>query len=230
MNKNLAHIINIYSTQEHKAFSNALIEMSKDDIIALFADLLTMYINDKNSSTIREFLTVTLAGYTHNTKKIGFNGFKQSSVGAPINCEAKPKNFSTQDFFDYKQGIKKTNPSKLNGGGSFNDYTWARFQKDKKTNFNMLISGFVDGQLVYLLEIPFNYKGLTDRLEIQLKKILPNGDIPNRYVRGASFSFNDYKNAQNLKPIFIISSEKLQKLKNYIHKDLFAYLIKEGSK
>ena len=226
MNKNLAHIIEVYSTKEHKEFSNALIEMSKDDLIALFADLLTLYINDKNSSTIREFLTVTLAGYTHNTKKIGFNGFKQSSIGTPINCEAKPKNFSTQDFLDYKNGIKKTNPAKLNGGGSFNDYTWARFKKDKKTKFNMLISGFVDGQLIYLLEIPFNYQGLTDKLETQLKKILPDGDKPNRYVRGASFAFVDYKNASSLKPIFVISKQKLQNVKSYINKDLFAYLEK----
>ncbi len=228
MNQNLAHIIKIYSTQDHKSFSSSLIEMSKDDLIALFADLLTMYINDKNSSTIREFLTVTLAGYTHNTKKIGFNGFKQSSIGTPINCEAKPKNFSTQDYLNFKQGLKKTNPSKLDGSGSFNDYTWARFKKDKQSNFNMLISGFVDGQLVYLLEIPFNYKGLTDKLKSQLQKILPDGDIPNRYVRGANFTFNDYKNAKELKPLFIIAKPKLQLFKNYIHKALFAYLDKEA--
>jgi hypothetical protein len=33
-----------------------------------------MYINDKNSSTIREFLTVTLAGYKHKEGKIGYSG------------------------------------------------------------------------------------------------------------------------------------------------------------
>lgn len=228
MNINLSHIIKIYSTKEHKEFSNALIEMSKDDIIALFADLLTMYINDKNSSTIRELLTVTLAGYAHNTKKIGFNGFKQSSIGTPINCEAKPKNFSTQDYLDFKNNLRKTNPSKLNGGGSFNDYTWTRFNKDLQTNFNVLISGFVDGQLIYLLEIPFNYEGLTRKLKQQLEKILPDGDKPNRYVRGASFSFNDYKNSAELKPIFIIEKSKLKCMKHFINKDLFAYLEKEA--
>jgi hypothetical protein len=55
MNKNLQDGIKTYSTKWHKDFNSKLLGMSKDDLIALFADLLTIYINDKNSSTIREF-------------------------------------------------------------------------------------------------------------------------------------------------------------------------------
>ena len=91
MNKTLQEIIKIYSTKSHIDFSNYLLNLSKDTLISIFSDLLTIYINDKNSSTIREFLTVELAGYKHNTKKIGFNGFKQISIDKAINCEAKPK-------------------------------------------------------------------------------------------------------------------------------------------
>jgi hypothetical protein len=63
----------------------------------MLVDLLTMYINDKNSSTIREFITVTLAGYEHRQSKIGYNGFKQDAfvAGKTIKCEAKPKNINT---------------------------------------------------------------------------------------------------------------------------------------
>lgn len=51
-------------------------------------DLLTMYINDKNSSTIREFITVTLAGYEHKEGKTGYNGFKQDTfiAGKTLKC------------------------------------------------------------------------------------------------------------------------------------------------
>ena len=63
MNQELANIIKIYSTRTHKELSECLIGKSKDTLISMLVDLLTMYINDKNSSTIREFITVTLAGY-----------------------------------------------------------------------------------------------------------------------------------------------------------------------
>ncbi|MCM8793950.1 MAG: hypothetical protein NC898_05770 [Candidatus Omnitrophica bacterium] len=97
MNQELANVIKIYSTGTHQELSNYLIGKSKDTLIGILVDLLTMYINDKNSSTIRELITVTLAGYTHKEGKIGYNGFKQDTFisGKTIKCEAKPKNANT---------------------------------------------------------------------------------------------------------------------------------------
>ncbi len=97
MNQELANVIKIYSTGSHSELSNYLLGKSKDTLIGMLVDLLTMYINDKNSSTIREFITVTLAGYTHKEEKIGYNGFKQDAFipGKTIKCEAKPKNVDT---------------------------------------------------------------------------------------------------------------------------------------
>lgn len=134
MNQELANVIKIYSTGTHTESSSCLIGKSKDTLIAALVDLLTMYINDKNSSTIREFITVTLAGYTHQEAKIGYNGFKQDTFvsGRTIKCEAKPKNIDTYEFEKYKIGERKTRPAKLNGGGNFTDYTPARLQKDKQ--------------------------------------------------------------------------------------------------
>lgn len=76
MNQELAKTIELYSTKTHEELVTYLVGRSKDNLIAMLIDLLTMYINDKNSSTIREFITVTLAGYTHEKGKIGYNGFK----------------------------------------------------------------------------------------------------------------------------------------------------------
>lgn len=227
MNKNLQEIIKIYSTKTHLDFSSALLGLSKDSLIALFSDLLTIYINDKNSSTIREFLTVSLAGYTHNTKKIGFNGFKQITADKAINCEAKPKNLQTSDFLEYKNGLRKNAPSKLNGGGNFTDYTWARFLKDKNSNLNMLTSGFIDGQLIYLLEFSFNDQNFTNNLEKQLNKKFPNGDVSGYYLRSASFSFKNYQNA-DIKIIFNQSKEVLNANKEYIDKILFDFLYQKA--
>lgn len=76
MNKELSEVLKIYSTKPHSEFNNRLINSSKETLVSLFTDILTMYINDKNSSTIREYLTVTISGYNHTENKIGFNGFK----------------------------------------------------------------------------------------------------------------------------------------------------------
>ncbi len=172
MNPTLSKALEIYSTKNHKIFNEHLLSYSKDTLISLFSDLLTMYINDKNSSTIREYLTVTIAGFQHSEKKIGFNGFKHNSVvgGKPIYCEAKPQNIHSAVFENQK------NKRKLNGSGNFTDYTWARFLKDKEENPELLISGFVDGKLLYILSFPFQTKIFYNYLEEQLRIHFLNGD------------------------------------------------------
>jgi len=212
MNKELAEILKIYSTKKHEDFTNRLVNLSKESLISLFTDLLTMYINDKNSSTIREFLTVTISGYEHSEKKIGFNGFKQSSIvgGMPIACEAKPKNASSEDFKSYKNGNRKSKPQILNGSGNFNDYTYARFKKDKKANPHMLVSGFIDGKLIYILEFPFKTKVFLTKLNNQLRKHFPNGDEKGRYLRGATFDYKDYIDDKMLNLIFVLNFEELE--------------------
>ncbi len=79
--------------------------------------------------TIRELVTVSLAGYSHIEKKVGYNGMRLNTYGKPEYCEAKPQN------------VRLDGKRKLNGGGSFNDYTWERFRKDERENPNILTSG-----------------------------------------------------------------------------------------
>lgn len=92
MNNELYEVIKVYVTKSHKDFSALLLDKSKDQLIALFSSLITIYINDKNSSLLREYITVSLAGYTPTNTKIGCNGFKQSTQigGKIIACEAWP--------------------------------------------------------------------------------------------------------------------------------------------
>ena len=109
MNLELSEILKLYSTKEHQELNKYLIGKSKDNLISVVLDLLTMYINDKNSSTIREFITVSLSGYKHSEDKIGYNGYKQDSFipKKTLKCEAKPKNYDTNEFLKYKKWRKK---------------------------------------------------------------------------------------------------------------------------
>ncbi|MEW6203225.1 MAG: hypothetical protein AB1546_14700 [bacterium] len=207
MNQELANVIKLYSTGSHEELSGYLIGKSKDTLIGILVDLLTMYINDKNSSTIREFITVTLAGYTHKEGKIGYNGFKQDVFisGKTIKCEAKPKNVDTN-----------SSPlRKLNGGGNFTDYTFERLERDKREkDLNMLISGFVDGKLIYILEFPFNNSEFVNNLEGQLKKRvekLRNGrNTKGQFLRSANFDYKYFINCPNLKIIYILRRNRLK--------------------
>ena len=136
MNKDLQEAIKIYSIGSHKELNAFLLDKSKDNLIAIFNDLLTTYINDKNSSTIREFITTIISGYTHHETKIGYNGYRQKTIsGINEYCEVKPKNVDRLDLEKYKNGEKKS-IQKLNAGGNFTDYTWERFDKDLKSNLN----------------------------------------------------------------------------------------------
>jgi len=217
MNKELPEILKLYSTGTHEALSTYLVGKSKDTLIGILVDLLTMYINDKNSSTLREFITVTFAGYTHKEKKIGYNGFKQDAFsGKTINCEAKPKNVDTNS----------KSPDRLRGYGNFSDYTFKRLEKDsKEEDLNMLVSGFVDGRLVYIFEFPFRNSAFVNNLREQLMRRFPKGkDIPTEYLRSASFDYKHFINYKDLKIVYLCSKGELRKHQKYIVKGFYTFL------
>ena len=152
MNKDLQEAITLYATAPHVTLLESFVKKSKDNLMSMLSDLITLYINDKNSSTLREFITVTVSGYTHSARKIGYDGYTQTSIDKPLYCEAKPKNFDSAQIENYKKGLRKSSPEKLCGSGNFTDYTWKRFDEDTRANLHMLVAGFVDGRLIYILE------------------------------------------------------------------------------
>lgn len=222
INQELAQIVTYYATKPHEELAKLLLNKSKDNLIACLNDLLTAYINDKNSSSLREFVTVSIAGYQHNSNKLGYNGYKQdTAIGSrPINCEAKTKNIQTEGYED-----KKSKP-KLNGEGGFNDYTFSRLEKDLKENPNILCSGFIDGELQYILEFPF--LALANVLRQKLEVFFKNKEIgaKGEYLRSATFSLKDYQDNASLRIIYI-NREAILRNKKYFNKNLFQFLVGE---
>ncbi len=212
MNQDLAQIVTYYATKPHVELSHLLLNKSKDNLIACLSDLLTAYINDKNSSSLREFVTVSIAGYTHNPAKLGYNGYRQNNAigGEPLNCEAKPKNIQSEGY-----DARKTRP-KLNAEGGFNDYTVKRLEKDNKANLNLLCSGFIDGELQYILEFPFS--AISSTLAIALTK------IKGPYLRTAAFKFSDYKDDPALRVVYANRKSIETNTKFYV-KAFHAYLM-----
>jgi len=213
MNKELAEIIKIYATKSDRELNDYLLGKSKNNLIAVLIDLITMYINDKNSSTLREFITVTVAGYHHTEGKIGYNGYKQNVYGKPLMCEAKPKN------------VRSDGKRKLNGGGNFTDYTYERLERDIREKLNMLVSGFVDGKLIYILEFPFQCDSFVSNLRNQLNRRFPNGDITGQYLRSANFDYKDYIKCKDQKVVFCLPKIELKKYKDNIVRGFYEFLM-----
>ncbi len=223
MNQELSKILNIYSTQKHIDFTTRLLNSSKETIISLLSDLLTMYMNDKNSSTLREYLTVTIAGYEHSEGKIGFNGFQQSSIigGNPLYCEAKPKNINSVDFHNPDKKTRR----KLNGSGNYTDYTWARFEKDKREAPQLLVSGFVDGKLIYIIEFPFICESFIANFDKQLQRHFPDGDVKGRYLRSCIFDYKNFIDNKDAKVVYLLEKTVLAEYEKYFDKKFYQKLI-----
>ena len=213
MNKELAEIIKIYATRTDKDLNDYLLGKSKNNLIGVLVDLITMYINDKNSSTLREFLSVTIAGYNHTEGKIGYNGYKQNVYGKPLMCEAEPKN------------VRSGSRRKLNGGGNFTDYTPERLKRNRRENLNMVVSGYVDGKLIYIIEFPFHCSAFVKKLKKQIRKRFPEGDVTGQFLRSANFDYRDYINCKETKIIFLLSKPELEKYKGNIVRDFYKFLL-----
>ena len=145
----------------------------------LLIDLLDEMSNDKNSSLYREGVTLGVFGLKQSVTKLGYD-----SDDEPI--EVKPKN------------ITLNSTKKFDGSGNFSDFTWKRHKKYFDDDVKMIVSGFIDGKLLFTLSFKYSETDFTDNIVRQLEKHLPNGDETSRYVRTAQFTYKQYKNAESL--------------------------------
>lgn len=202
----LKKIIMTYSTSDTddpKELHALLQDLNLDDLISVLVGLLTMYYNDKNSSRLRELTTLWIAGFEPNYEKLGYNGYRLDEK-----CEVKPQNTWNES-------------KKLDGGGSFNDYTPERFEQDLEENPTILCSGFVQGKLIYVLR--FKFACIKDKLETQLNKKFQNkarkrGD----YLRSARFSFKDYEKCDTLELVYL--RKNWREFTKYLSKKIDSYL------
>lgn len=195
MNETLKILILTYATQDHATLRQKIWELSKDTLAAALVDLLTIYMNDRNSSTLREMITTVKSGYQVIETKLGYNGYRQTAPDGPMEyCEVKPKNVRRPEG----GGAVR---ERLKGGGNFSDYTPERFQKDLQQNPMMLVSGFVDGRLVYIIKFPFHC--LESRLSDRLERKFPGGKREgNSFLRSADFDFSHYRDCAEVEIVY----------------------------
>ncbi|MEI7616567.1 MAG: hypothetical protein WCJ54_07620, partial [Actinomycetota bacterium] len=82
-----------------------------------------------------------------------------------------------------------------------------------------LSSGFIDGELQYIIEFPFSV------IFKQLKKQLPQKRTIGTYTRMASFNFSHYGNYSKIK-VFYLNKQAIEKNIKYFNKNFYLFLIK----
>lgn len=101
--------------------------------------------------------------------------------------------------------------------------------RDKKEmNLNMLVSGFVDGKLIYILEFPFNFPDFIRKLKTKVKKwkdkLEGSKTAKGQFLRSADFDYRDYINCPNLKVVYLLPKSDLEKYQQYISRDFYKFL------
>ena len=181
-------------------FSKKLLKLAVDRALGklfedqgeLFEELYTAYMNDSNSSSLREQITAAVAGCTTIPGKLGRDAIDIDGMEKEI----KPKNWN---------GKKGTD-----GGGCFNDYTRKRWNKDCDVNLPIISSLFAKGMLIYVVE--FTFDTIADRLSEQVTRICE--EQGNRYVRSCSWTYKHWIDYPMLR-VHYINKELLKQHAHY---------------
>ena len=158
-------------------FSTKLLKLAVDRSLGkptknqgeLFEELYMHYMNDANSSSLREQITAAVAGCKSIPGKLG-----RDAIDIDGNeKEIKPKNYTGK---------------RTNGGGCFNDYTRKRYNTDVNVNLPIIASLFAEGVLIYVVE--FTFDTIAARLNDQIVRVCEREG--NRYVRSCSWTYSNW--------------------------------------
>lgn len=141
--------------------------------------LFPQYVEDKNSSTIREEIVLSHLGYIKEDKKHGPDGFHPERK---CYVEVKP-------MFAHLDENGKQNY--LTGGGTFNDLTFEKLEKVKDDD--LVCAGFAEDKIIYIVRFPYKHilPYLSEKLKENIAKNLKRqGTI--------SFGYNLYKDCDQL--------------------------------
>jgi len=175
-----------------------------------FKSLFLSYLSDKNSSTLREGLSLEIAGYKKLNKKHGPDG---KHIFTNKLVEVKP----TFAYFNEE----KNKQQKLRGSGNFNDITYKKIHLKK--DWNVISSGFSEHSILYTVEFPFSQieKDLTEYVD---KKVIKNKKVKKGKQQGRFTAPMSYLNWIDASDLYIHHID-LKNLDDFLVKN-FAKLLK----
>lgn len=174
-----------------------------------------------------EIHTITTAGYVHDPAKFGFDGFDEVHEKF---CEVKSssKIINKELIRKFSMGLitqrNELIDSAIDGRGVFSLFTHEAYQKHIDNNVLMLVSAYINGVLMFIIEFPFSHLDFKAHIKRMLEKSLPNGDKPGR-SKTISFAYTQYKDCNETKLVYITNEENRKILKGACTKHFYSYLI-----
>lgn len=139
-----------------------------------FKNLFLYYLNDKNSSSIREVVTARVAGCDWLTEKHGLDAVDKVTGKSK---EVKPRLWN------------EDTPS--TGGGNFNDMTIERLEEFIKEDFGVICSIFGRNRLMYVVEFPITV--ISEHLREKILKTKVGKRV------SPSFAYTNFMNSDKVK-------------------------------
>ncbi|MGE0086050.1 MAG: hypothetical protein AB7S75_16700 [Desulfococcaceae bacterium] len=94
-------------------------------------------------------------------------------------------------------------------------------------DLNMLVSGVVDGKLIYIIEFTFIFSDFVKNLDIKIEKwqmkLKGSESIKGQFLRSADFDYKNFINYPNLKIIFLLNKRWLAKYQPHISKGFYDF-------
>jgi hypothetical protein len=185
-------------------------------------DLPTTDINKKKTERIAikdsewpEIHTTTVAGYIHNPAQHGYDG--HDDIRGKV-CEVK----SSSKVISYDL-IEQFQLSPIDGRGVFSQFTHEAYQRHLEDEVMMLISAYINGVLMFIIEFPFKHSTFASHIKARLESELPGGDKPGR-SKTVSFAYTSYKDCREARLIYLTPEINHKILKGACTKNFYSYL------
>jgi len=206
MNKPTLQLAQLYSTDQN-SFKDHLNTFDTDQLKQMIVDLLHLNLTDPNFSSLAESIPLNLAGYESHPDKHGYDGFIGESYENAL------------EYLEQKPDKTNSTANKLNGGGGFADYTIKRWENDMGNGdkLKLMISGFVNGTLIYAYKVPHNHQPLMDRLKNETTRLINKGG---RVV--PTFSYIHYQTCTDIELVY--RANNFDDFKDYMSKPFFNFV------
>lgn len=173
-----------------------------------------------------EIHTTTVAGYIHDPAQHGFDG--HDGVHDRF-CEVKSSSkLISHDLIGQFQANLLTRRNKfienpIDGRGVFSLFTHEAYQRYIDNEVMMLISAYVNGVLMFIIEFPFKHPTFMSHIKARLQAELPNGDKTGR-SKTVSFAYTSYKNCKEARLCYLTQEINHKILKGACTKNFYSYL------
>lgn len=168
-----------------------------------------------------EIHTVTMAGYIHRPNRFGFDGFDDvRGTYCEVKSSSKIINKDLLRKFIEGEVTQRSefidNP--IDGRGVFSLFTNDAYQRYMSEEVRMLISAYVNGVLMFIVEFPFKHPTFRHHIRRML-----DSDKSTR-AKTISFGFNQYKDCKDAKLLYLTPEVNRRILKGACTKHFWTYL------